>query len=477
MSLKPSERGRYVMMTAPLTGMYSGDYHFTDGNGNPQWGDFSVNLFQQANPDTDGAGAAVNTFTSSIGSVGMTLGLDKPFNLRLTPTSQNRDSILHFPKTTTSYTPSGGGSSVALPRPAEVKFIADNLVPSSGNYAMNVPSNAGMELVQISNPYMAYLKFDEFIAANPNLQDGYYIWNGNTDDGFIGVLSGPNGRYYVTKPVNWINSGLIPPLQSFIVAKANGTSNVPTVIMSPGFTTTSPSVNYTLRAENVITGGFLRMTMTQGNATASAALAYDLEASASYGLRDLPAADYDALPLALYTINKENKTMLINSSDDFETNELPIGIRASSVGEATLSFDGLADFGHDVILRDKLTGTEKLLTAADNTYRFTLTDKGTVANRFVLNMTYTGKGITTHIPSTPQSPKGEELIARATGGKIIVSGLKPGTMMYVYDMEGRLVYSHRVDDFQSSTFSFQLPQGAYIIVNEEKRGRVMNYEL
>jgi hypothetical protein len=477
LKLKPSERDRYVMLSAPLQDMYTGDFHFKNAAGQPQWGDFDINFFQQANPSVAGATAEANTFTASSGYVSTPLPLGTPFNLKLTSTSMNRDSVIRLPKPDMEYN-AADGSSIQFGSGARAnggRFITESLMYPGGLTPLPVPANEGMALVQVVNPYMAYLKFSDFISSNSTtLNGGYYIWSGDVNDGFTGVIEGPNNRYLLTDDaVNGLSPDpdLIPPLQSFIVAKKN-TAELPNVYVAQTFTTTSPAVNYTLRADNVLTGGFLRMTVKQGDAVASAALSYDLEASAAYGLRDLPAVDYDALPLSLYTVAQDDKPLMINSSDDFETGELPLGIRTASVGEAAVSFTGLDDFGYDVVLKDKLIGTEKLLTASDNTYDFTITDNGSIADRFVLDMTYTGKGITTDTdPTSPQSPKDGALIAHATDGGIMVSGLQPGTMMYVYDMEGRLVYSQHAAETQ---LIVPLPGGQYVVGNEGRSIKIMN---
>jgi len=45
LTLKPTEKERYVMWSSPLKGIVTGDYHFRDANDKPVWGGCSYELF------------------------------------------------------------------------------------------------------------------------------------------------------------------------------------------------------------------------------------------------------------------------------------------------------------------------------------------------------------------------------------------------------------------------------------------------
>jgi hypothetical protein len=83
LKLKPAERDRLVMWSAPLKNMYSGDYHYRIG-GDAYWGDVFMNFFQHTNPDpqvTDPK-ATANHFTATVGSVNQKLDLGTAFNVK-----------------------------------------------------------------------------------------------------------------------------------------------------------------------------------------------------------------------------------------------------------------------------------------------------------------------------------------------------------------------------------------------------------
>jgi hypothetical protein len=67
------------------------------------------------------------------------------------------------------------------------------------------------------------------------------------------------------------------------------------------------------------------------------------------------------------------------------------------------------------------------------------------------------------------SPKSVTVTPKAGAGGITVSGLHVGTMLYIYNMTGQLVYSQRVD--VETRLIASLPTGAYIIVNDGRRAK------
>ncbi|GHV49488.1 hypothetical protein FACS1894181_08580 [Bacteroidia bacterium] len=100
--LKPFERDRFVMWSAPLKNMYSGDYHYRI-NGQPYFGDTYMNYFQEANPDFPTGQATAHHFTATTGSLDELLELGRAFNVKVATTTVTRDSLLRFPKTAPTY--------------------------------------------------------------------------------------------------------------------------------------------------------------------------------------------------------------------------------------------------------------------------------------------------------------------------------------------------------------------------------------
>ncbi|MDR3260828.1 MAG: right-handed parallel beta-helix repeat-containing protein, partial [Tannerella sp.] len=320
--LKPSERDRFVMWSAPLLNMYSGDYHFKDAiSSRPRWGDVYINYFQQTRPG--GGTAAPLVFTSSFGQLAEPLGLGKTFNLKVTSTTATKDQRLVFPQKSASYTADNGVSYPTVRTADAGKFITEGQNPylrSDTTFALPVANpNAGSSLIQVVNPYLAYLSFAQFRAGNSgDIHNGYYLWNGDVNASFT-VINTNGNRYSITEPSLGASPDLIPPLQSFLVKKLTPGAEVATLWMSPNWTTTSaPASSYMLRAAPVVSdANTLRIKASQGNKTSYAILVYDPNASPDLGQEDMPVLIYDEIPLTLYSYTALREPLAIHASSDF----------------------------------------------------------------------------------------------------------------------------------------------------------------
>jgi hypothetical protein len=465
--LNAGEKDRFVMWSAPLKNMYSGDYHFKDGS-IPKFGDVYMNMFQQANPDGSTA-AAINTFTATFGNLGVMLSKGKAFNLNVTSTAANNGKSFTFPQGTPSYT--DGTNTYPTPRGTTgSKFIIDRTdgnLPDYDYATLPVPNDvAGNTLVQVVNPYMAYLDVYAFLNANVSLSnDGYAIWDGNTGSfQQIGTIGNPDNRYLVTSvPTLGDLYGRIPPLQSFFVKKANGTAPLETITVKGSWTHTYQPSPYTLRADAPETN-VLRVKAVQDKQVSYAVLHYNESTSPAYNRsEDMDKLFYqleeDVIPLEVYTFAPTREVLAINSSSDFSQNT-PLGLRAGKAGSVTLEFSGMATFGHDVYLIDHALNKETDLQK-DPAYTFTVTKKSAgdkvieLNDRFSLRADYTGIGLGNEaIRTAPLNVSSDE-------GYIYVQTASPASSLQVYSATGALVYSStaRQDYFRIRTDR----QQAYIV--------------
>lgn len=411
--LKASERDRFVMWSAPLLSMYSGDYHFDDPlTDKPYWGDVYMNYFQQANPH--GGGAQANMFTATFGEPGDPLGLGKTFNLRVTSTSLSRNQAWIFPKLETEYYPTGMPP-VSTPRPASHRFITDSVrLNASGLFEMPVYGDvAGGNLVQVVNPYLAWLHVDAFLQHNSDrlATSGYLVWNGNVNSGFTAVKFDRLGmRYLYTGPTNF--SGLpspeyVAPLQSFFVAKSPAVTNLTTVKMSPNWTTTRHPGPYVLRASEA-ESGVLHIRATQGGRTAYTALHFDKQALPTYNSsEDVRALFYDALPFSVYVLTALHEPLAISADGEYRSHTTALGLHLSESGLTTLEFTGLERFGHNVYLIDRERDHPEIDLQATPSYTFTVTKPPgrtvfELNDRFALRMEYTGMRNAPEVSARPK---------------------------------------------------------------------------
>jgi hypothetical protein len=458
LKLKATERDRFIMWSAPLLNMYSGDYHFKDGSGAPRWGDVYMNFFQQDNPH--GGAAQRNTFTATFGELNVPLSLGRAFNLQVTSTSESRSLPLIFPQTDPS-------SWLGMTPPARHRFITDSVEPGGADrtFPLDVMPKTGNEfydLIQVVNPYIAWLDVIKFLNGNQNdLGPGYLFWNGSFDDGFEAVAVDGNRYVWSTRPSPSQSPLLIPPLQSFFVQKRN-TGLLPSVNMSPNWTTTvNPGVqSYVLRS-GASESGVLRIRASQGSRTAYALLRHEPQAVPEYSSReDIRPLFYDALPLTLYTLTALGEPLLINADGSFALHETALGLRLAEAGQTVLSFTGLETFGHNVFLIDRERDNLQIDLQQTPEYTFTaIRPPGTTVfelnDRFVLRMEYTGRGLGTAETVSP------EALFSGENGRIRVRSLSGELRrIEVYNMPGMPVY---VSNTPSTEYSIPTPPGIYLV--------------
>ncbi|MDH6304573.1 hypothetical protein M2459_001308 [Parabacteroides sp. PF5-5] len=457
LKLKATERNRFVMWSAPLLDMYSGDYHFKKSDGRtPQWGDVYMNFFQNTNPDNNGA-AVGNYFTTTFKHLGTRLSLGQAFNIKVINTTANKDSVFTFPRTETEYTASDNTPYVGLTRAYSGRFISDsviirnNKIPVSGDIS-------GYNYVQVVNPFMAYLDIRKFLNNNTDLEQSIKIWSGGTS-------SDPNSstgdlitikpdltegqRYIIDNADEWFNTntknaGLIAPLQSFFVKKNNANTTLGTLNMNPDWTTTVNSSNtgdYVLRAATEETNT-LRIKATQNGVSSATALFYHPESSPNYNSKeDAGKLFYSNASVAVYSFSPTKDPLAINSSNDFQSTTTKLGLRVKNAGQVTFDFSGMATFGYDVYLIDHALNNKQIDIKANPSYTFMVTkasanDKVIELNdRFSLSAVYTGIGVGNEAISI------SELNVTSTDGYIHIQSKSSISSLQIYNISGALVYS------------------------------------
>ncbi|MDR2765259.1 MAG: FG-GAP-like repeat-containing protein [Tannerella sp.] len=461
--LNSLERDRFVMWSAPLKHMYSGDYHFKDALGIPRWGDVKMNFFQQDNPD--GGTATADMLTATFGAPEKPLPLGTAFNLKVMSTSESRDRVWRFPQTDPDYDP----NFPLLKRDSSDRFITDGVTLTGSPATFDLPVRGGdlaqQHMIQVVNPYLAYLDVSRFLEGNKmELADGYLIWNGRVEEGFEAVKFTDGIQYlYTGFNVTSVTPEYIPPLQSFFVVK----EHIPTVTsvkMSPAWTTTSPpNLNgaYQLRSAATAEEGVLRIRASQGNRTSYAVLHFDRNASPEYNSReDVRALFYDENPLTVYALTPLREPLAIHANGDFQSQTTGLGLRVRNAGEMTLTFSGMERFGHDIYLLDREKNqTVNLSEKPDYTFTVvkpSITTAVEINDRFALQMHYTG------VWNEPAAVRTEALTALSRNGEIHVRST--GSLireLQVYNIAGALVYATAV-----AATEYRIPAergGTYIV--------------
>ncbi len=173
LTLKQDEKDHFILWSAPLKNVYTGDYHFKKGN-TPAWGDVYMNFFQMVNPDYPLSVAKENTFTATFGSVGTELPLGTAFTTKVTNLST--DATFTFPQSATSYTDDKGNTISGLSRTNAGRFITDGALNAAGVLDMPINGSNQYKMIHVPNPFMAYLDIRKFLQVNNgSLENSYKL--------------------------------------------------------------------------------------------------------------------------------------------------------------------------------------------------------------------------------------------------------------------------------------------------------------
>lgn len=378
-----SEKDRFVMWSAPLKNMYTGDYHFVDNSGQPNWGHVLMNLFQSGNPDYTGSVATEKTFTATFGSTGTNLSLGTAFNVKV---MSGKDAGFSFPKSATSYADANGQGSGTLVRTNAKRFITDGALNTNGYLTLPVNGNNQFMLMQVVNPFMAYLNMNAFLSANStSISGSYKIWNGDVNADFISVLAYEDNeemRYVIDDEKMTVSTApYIAPLQSFFVTKRSAGPVTSLTMNSASMTATAypgSEESYVLRsaARGDDQKNLLRVKATSGNAENSTVLLRRTGAQQEFdSSEDAEKFFNHGTPISVYSLTKTKKAVAINVSDNF-SGDVKLGLRVRNTNSpVTLSFSGLSSFGQGVKLIDHALGNKEIDIQKES-YSFTVDAQG-----------------------------------------------------------------------------------------------------
>lgn len=447
----PSEKERFVMWSAPLKDMYTGDYHFLNASNAPDWGHVYMNFFQSANPDYASSVETEKTFTATFGSTGTPLPLGKAFNVKV---MSGREDSFSFPKTATSYTDANGNSSGTLSRTNSGRFITDGVLQGDGSMALPVSGNNSFSLIQVVNPFLAYLDVNAFLSANSgSISGSYKLWNGDVNADFITVLAYEDNaemRYVIDdNQMSSSSASYIAPLQSFFVTKLSSSASVGTLTMNAGTMTTTKVAgqegSYVLRSATrggTAEDGVLRVTAISGDAENSTVLLLRAGATPAFNASEDAEKSFNSgVPVSVYSLTDAQKAVAINASEKFE-GDVNLGLRIKNAsGLVSLSFTGVSEFGQKVYLIDHAQNDKEIDLLKETTYVFTVdgvsADQVTeLNNRFTLRFGENATGIENVI--------NDKINVIAKTNRIDVSSSSLFDRVEVIDLSGIRIYDYAV---------------------------------
>lgn len=458
--LKLRERDRFIMWSAPLMSVFSGDYHFKTDNDQYYWGDVYMNFFQSSNPDNGSSVPVPDMFTATFGSPNKELPLGQAFNLKVINTDFNRSKLFTFPQNYISYTDELG-ITYPVPRIADKakKFITDNAVPhedSDGSIRLPLYGRTTGKLIQVVNPYVAYLDVKKFLDANSAyIESSYKIWSGEIGQDnitvYIGEVEKEGQRLIITDgnlPMEQADDlTQIAPFQSFFVMSKSNSQNINYLKMSPEWTTTlnynqtSDDPDYQLKLKGNKEKDILRINVALNNSESATVLHYDPDAVPEYDAKeDSYKLIYDETPVSVYLFTPQDEPLALYSSNDFSS-EISLGLRCRESGNITLKFQRFPGFDYDVYLIDKIIGKQYAIQDAIQ-IEFYHSDLGNASavyinDRFSLRFEYN--------PSIIEEKNIPNLFISSNDGYLYLSSSGPEiSTVQIFTMDSNVVYNNEV---------------------------------
>ena len=377
----------------------------------------------------------------------------------------------------TSLSPTSGyvyrrGSDTTLTFSGQDLYAQDATLPLSNNAS----TYAGWHLV--SNPYTAYLNWDDVVSNSTGMSNTYYIRSYNSSSLDLDALisyNSVNGLESNTSSFALGNVGSttgqhIAPLQAFWV-KVNPTSTLSSTAgqlnLQRAFTSHQTG---TLKSTGVYPV-LARVNLYNG-VKYDQALVYMNEFMTNSSDQNDSEKMFVSGVASIYTMASGKKLVMNGLKNNKKKISVPLYLElpTSKVYQLQLSEyimeDGL------ILLEDKQEGTIQVFTIHD-TYEF-YANSGVLSNRFVLHFFMPDAGVSAQGPSNSWV---EEESAINEGGSILVSSNGRGKVTITQDIEatptaqgsvvvrdaaGRIVYEGQIEGTQTN-IQLSTPSGIYFV--------------
>lgn len=461
LSLTPNELDRFIMWSAPLQSMYTGDYHFSEDSPNAKRGDVFMNFFQSKNPDYPSGVATENVFTSTFASLDTELPLGQAFGLKVYRSDGLKPDFI-FPKTALKYNYENNTSTKDLDRTWNGRFIVDTMYNASGEIDLPVNGDNDFRMIHIANPFMAYLNMSDFLAANSSvLEQSYKVWNGDINENFVSIIPPETKDQRIIidfDQVASLSGALIPPLQSFFVIKKPGVNNVTQLVISDDMTTTimaDQTGGYDLLSQEQ-ERNILRIRASQDKYTDMTVIYNHTEAKPEYDSgEDSRKLFNDNSRIAVYTFSASKIPLAINTNGNFAA-AIPLGVKVKDNGMVTLNFTRLPGFGHKTVLTDhELQKSVDLTTTPSYSFMVDKTGDDIVEmnNRFTLSFT--------EDVSNEEIEENAVIVVSKNGVIHIRSLHQEMTGYQIYNLSGQLVTMHNKPGY---TYQVEVPPLNFYVV-------------
>lgn len=287
------------------------------------------------------------------------------------------------------------------------------LADGTGTITMSV-ANASDDnnYLLLSNPFVASLDMNKFFAANPSLEQKYWIVSGDKQD--VSLKAAYNdGEWLSTSGTG----GYVAPLQGFFVKAPDNSINVVYTAEMQTIVNDAPVLRAPATRSTDDGRSYVCLTALRGDASSTAIIVLDEAASDEYNEKEDCEAFVDGNlfdnPTIYTTAGEVAQTINVRKT----INMVPVGIISSDASEAKLRIDISENFSEKLYLYDSCTNS---CTEVENGLELTLS--GNTAGRYY---------ITTHIGDELQESSADNVRLGVwnTAGQYFgksVEGLHPG---------------------------------------------------
>jgi hypothetical protein len=453
-----TQSNQWHLVSAPLMGMYSGDYILSGNRTNPP---VYMRKYQSRDYWT-GEQKKVAQWTTSFGTTNVPLSPGTGYAVWVDK-DPTQDLIFNFPKDSMSYAvynqagtailwkeqiPAGG-------RDNSYRFAFDDKFSQSAgknSREFDLPVENGADATYtnllLANPFMSHLDFQAFRSHTANsskIQNLFYVWNGNSftaiDQAVSESSGGQDARY-------------IAPQQSVVVLR-NGIADVSTLHFTPAMSVAN--VGAGLRSATLNRPSRLKLKIYKYDKLQSEAeIRYKQGASNGFDENE------DAWTLFSENVKKaaiiyskiENSAASINTLGNINEH-IPLGIKTTEASELKFEIEGAETFDGEVYLVDAaVQGTEiNLKETPEYTFQNTT---GDIPDRFYIRV----KGATTGINNTAA---GRGILICREHGKIVITGdaNDPLLSIEISNAQGQVIVKQAP---ASSSVSIPVPAGNRVIV-------------
>lgn len=463
---------QWYMLSAPLHNTYTGDVYATEPNPFQDGLLMEMMYFNEDNPEN---GKRYGNWSGRFNNADIEYLPGQGFALWVNDMDAEYDEqipvTMRFPKKDENYKyynkntgkPTGDATGT-LDRTNTGRFIYEGTIDESGNVVLSTSeASADGDLVFVGNPFMAHLDFDKFATRNTSeIYDEYKLAYGlSTADGVMNDFSTYKkigGTYFTNDPVDASLSGLIAPMQSFIVVSRKAD---PTIVANATETVAATAGSLpTLRStDNNMYPVALEISAQKAGEFSKTLLLHFAGASNSYRPEEdsyKVFSPYAKSPLVVYTRSTDGIALDINSIESFDS-PVALCFATTQTGEITFTFDGFEEFAEyaDVYLHD--TYAEALINLTERIeYRFTKTgSEQFVEDRFSLLF----------VPKTVNMDKvafGDVKVFNEASGMVQVVSANDIQSVQVFDMQGRTI--NAMPQVNDKVCSFSLnKQGVYLV--------------